>query len=207
MAPRPEIHWTIRDYRDEDAPSWLRCRLLGFLDSSYHDDVKTERTPFDGNAVRLVAVHPKPDGVTTPGPDEVIGILDVELFEPEENATGGTATIDTVAVHPDHRRRGIADGLLAEAMGRLGALTLSTLDAWTREDGPANGWYARNGFSVVHEYLHVYKTWDEPPEGFATPDGLSAPLTAFMHGALADEEALRDRFARVHRCRQYLREL
>lgn len=29
----------IRDYRDPDEASWLRCRVLGFLDTSYFDDV------------------------------------------------------------------------------------------------------------------------------------------------------------------------
>lgn len=197
----------IRDYRDADEPSWLRCRVLSFLGSAYFDDVVTERTRFGGSAVRLVAVRPKPQGVATPGSDEVVGLLDVELFDPEDGAAGGTATIDCIAVHPDHQRRGIADRLLTEALDRLAPLGLLTLDAWTREDGPANGWYRRNEFTVAHEYLHVYKHWDDPAEGFATPESLSAPLTAFMHGSLDDEETLRGRFRRVHRCRQYLRHL
>lgn len=197
----------VRDYRDEDEPSWLRARVLSFLSTAYYDDVKTERTRFDGAAVRLVAVRPGPGAITSPGAEEVVGLLDVELFDPEPGAAGGTATIDSIAVHPDHQRRGLADRLLAEALRRLAPLGLVSLDAWTREDGPANHWYLRNGFAVAHEYLHVYKSWDDPAEGFTTPDGLSAPLAAFMHGSLEDEQALRARFRRVHRCRQYLREL
>ncbi|PZU44240.1 MAG: hypothetical protein DI571_07710, partial [Arsenicicoccus sp.] len=72
--------FTIRDYAEHDEPSWLRCRALSFLGSSYFDDVLSRRTTFDGESVQLVAARPKPEGMTTPGPDEVVGILDVELW-------------------------------------------------------------------------------------------------------------------------------
>lgn len=194
---------TLREYTDADEPSWLRCRALSFLGSAYYDDVKVERTPFAGESVRLVAVVPRPRAVRTPGADQVVGILDVELWE-----EGGeqVATIDTLAVHPDHHRRGIADALLAEALRRLVPRSVTWLDAWTREDDAANAWYVRSGFHVADEYLHVYADHDEA-EGFTTPAELSAPIRSFCHGRLADERALRARYDRVHRCRRYLRVL
>lgn len=199
--PRP---YRIRDYQYSDEPSWLRCRALSFLGSAYFDDVKTRRTVFEGDAIRLVAVHPKPGGITTPGEDEVIGVLDVELWTADGEPA---ATIDTVAVHPDHARRGIASALLAEALDRLARTPAAWLDAWTREDEAANAWYGASGFAVESAYLHVYKADAEPDDGFATPAGLSVPVTAFMHGDLADGARWRGRFARVYECRRYLRPL
>lgn len=172
---------TIRDYRDQDEASWLRCRVLAFLSSAYYDDVKSERTRFDGEAIRLVAVHAKPAGMTTPGADEVVGIIDVELFS--------------------------AGALLEEALERLRGTGTTTLDAWTREDEAANDWYRKHHFAEQFAYLHVHKAWDDPDEGFTSPEGLSAPVTAFLHGRLEDEEALRRQFRRAYRCRQYLRRI
>lgn len=74
----------------------MRCRALAFLNTCYYDDVWTQRPP--GPAVQLVAM----DG------DDVVGILDIEIDD-------DLATIDSVAVHPDHQGRGIASALLARA--------------------------------------------------------------------------------------------
>lgn len=198
--------YRLRDYADHDEPSWLRCRVLSFLGSSYFDDVKTSRTPFDGEALRLVAVHPRPEGVTTPGEEEVVGILDVELWE--EDGTP-VATIDTIAVHPDHHRSGIATALLEQALHTLRDKGVRNLDAWTREDPEACGWYESQGFAVDQTYLHVYKddALGDGDEGFTAPHGLSAPVKSFHHGPDEDPEVWRARFARVHQCRRYLRRL
>jgi hypothetical protein len=37
--------------------------------------------------------------------------------------------------------------------------------------------------------------------------GLGKPVTAFMHAPIALEAAMRERFSRVHVCRQYVRSL
>ncbi len=89
----------LREYRSADEESWLRCRALSFLDTCYYDDVWPTR-PHEDDAVELVSVAP--DG-------QVLAILDLSLA-----VVDGTvrATIDTVAVHPDHRRRGLAGELL-----------------------------------------------------------------------------------------------
>ena len=201
---------TIRDYTDLDEASWLRCRALSFLGTSYFDDVKTVRTPFDGESVQLVAVLPKPEGMRTPGPEEVVGILDVELWD-EDGAP--VATIDTIAIHPDHQREGIAGSLLAEALALLTRRHTRWIDAWTREDPEACGWYEAQGFAVDQTYLHVYRGGDENAEdavgdeGFAAPFGLGAPVKGFFHGPDEDPGPWRGRFARVHLCRRYLRAL
>lgn len=206
-GPAPNLTLTmtfhVRDYAPSDEPSWLRCRVLSFLGSSYHDDVKTARTVFDGESLQLVAVRPRPEGMTTPGPDEVVGILDVELWSEEGEPV---ATIDTVAVHPDHQGRRVATMLLEQVLPVLRGRGVRWLDAWTREDPEACGWYAGSGFVVDQGYLHVYKddASGDPDEGYAAPHGLGAPVKAFYHGPDEDPAVWRARFARVHRCSRYL---
>ncbi|MFI2361836.1 GNAT family N-acetyltransferase [Promicromonospora sp. NPDC019610] len=185
------MSFTVRPYLPDDEPGWLRCRVLAFLDTQYYDDVTPHRTSFDLPAVCLVAVAD--DGT-------ICGLLDVEI-------DGDAATIDTVAVHPDHGRRGIATALLDAAIPQVRAAGATTLDAWTREDAAANAWYLRSGFAENHRYLHVYKGGDDPAAGFAAPDGLSTPVIAFLHADISREAELRARFTRVHVCRQYLRRL
>lgn len=180
----------VRAYESADEQSWLRCRVLSFLDTQYYDDVKPRRTELAAGSIALVAVV---DGA-------VAGILDIEI-------DADAATIDTVAVHPDHRGAGIATALLDAALPRMTERGVRTLDAWTREDAAANRWYRRSGFEERFRYLHVYLGPDEDAEGFATPEGLSSPVAAFSHARLEDEETLRERFARVYACRRYVREL
>lgn len=177
----------IRPYRPEDEPSWLRCRVLAFLDSAYFDDVWI-RKPSD-STVSLVAV----------ADDGVVAMLDLAV-------DGDLATIDCVGVHPDHRRRGLADALLNEALERLpGHVTV--VDAWTRDDESACAWYRANGFSESDHYLHVYKSWFEPDDGWVSPPPLQSPVMAFAHAVLEHEDDLRARFARVHVCRRFSRRL
>ncbi|MFE5775850.1 GNAT family N-acetyltransferase [Brachybacterium sp. NPDC056505] len=184
--------WVNRPYSPEDEKSWLRCRALAFLDTDYYDDVRRSRPA--GPTLQLVAVAPGPDAADH---DEVIGILDIEI-------DGSLATIDTIGVHPDHRRGGIADTLLAEGLRRLPP-GIAVLDAWTREDAAAHAWYRANGFTESDHYLHVYKGWDEPPEGWKAPEPLRRPVMAFCHADLANEAEIRDRFERVHVCRRFSR--
>lgn len=218
----------IRRFTAAHEPSWLRCRVLAFLDSAYYDDVRRVRPR--GNDLELVAVIGQ----------EVVGILDIEY-------AGELATIDTIAVHPDHRRRGIADALMDEALALLPA-EVTTLDAWTREDAAANAWYLARGMTASEHYLHVYWNHDDAPEQGAEesdaegsdaegPDaghqeaqdqeaqdqearsqgtrdrgageawtsatGLLRPISVFAHARLEHEAELRARFARVHVCRRY----
>ena len=183
----------IRRYLPTDERSWLRCRLLSFAQTCYYDDVRVARTLDDDIAVALVAVPDEPGG------DEVLGLIDVTV-------DGTAATIDSIAVHPDAQRRGLASALLDAALAELPDGT-ATIDAWTREDVPANSWYRTRGFVENYRYLHVYKGYDESEDGFATPEGLSGPVTAFLHADIEWEAQLRARYRRVYVCRQYLRSL
>lgn len=99
---------------------------------------------------------------------------------------------------------GIATALLARALADL-PVGIDTLDAWTREDEPALAWYRARGFVESDHYLHVYKSGEDPGDGWGSPDRLSGPITAFCHAAIEDEAHLRARFSRVHVCRRFSR--
>jgi GNAT superfamily N-acetyltransferase len=124
-------------YLPQDEQSWLRCRVLAFLDTTYYDDV-APRKPDPDAEVQLVVRH---DG-------HIVGLLDA-------SRAGPTATIECVAVHPDHRRHGIASRLLDVALEQLAPLGVRRIEAWTREDPAALAWYRRRGFRESTRYLHL----------------------------------------------------
>jgi ribosomal protein S18 acetylase RimI-like enzyme len=183
---------TVRDYVPADERAWLRCRVLSFLDTSYFDDVATAK-PHVSNGAELVA---EVDG-------QIAGVLDLAV-------DGGLATIETIAVHPDHQRRGVGTALLQAAVARATALDATELDAWTRDDAGTLEWYRSAGFQESDHYLHVYADFygdaEEPARAVSARPGL-VPIKLFLHGRLEDEERLRQEFGRVHVCRRFLRRL
>ena len=96
------MDYTVRPYRHTDETAWVRCRLLAFLKTSYFDDVKQRKTSIAEPGFELVAVDPA---------GELVGLIDVEVEQ-------GEATVDTIAVHPDHVARGIGRALLND-LGRV----------------------------------------------------------------------------------------
>lgn len=177
----------IRVYDPADEEGWLRCRALGFLHTAYFDDVLTSKPSYEGAPVELVAVDQR----------SVVGVLDIAI----ERAA---ATIETVAVHPDHQRSGIASALLDEAL-RLLPREVETLDAWTRDDEAANGWYRSRGFEEAFRYLHVYARDEEADRAVERARTGLTPVAGFFHAAASAEDEMRAAFKRVHVCRQYVR--
>jgi ribosomal protein S18 acetylase RimI-like enzyme len=78
--------------------------------------------------------------------DQVIGLLDASI-------TGTESTIETLAVHPDHRRLGIAQRLLNETCGRLQRRGATQVDAWNEHEDAL-----RNQFSRVHSCRQLIKS-------------------------------------------------
>ena len=187
-------NYAIRDYQDADEPSWLRCRVLSFLATDYFDDVHRRKPSVPAPGFSLVAVDRQ---------HTVIGIIDVTVEADQ-------ATIDTVAVHPDHQHRGIGRALLTHACIRLRDLGVPTLDAWTRDDRDTLRWYHANGFAEGEHYLHVYANYytdpDEPDRAIGQRRPGLRPVFIFLHATRADEQAIRDRFTRVHVCRRLTRQ-
>ncbi|MFD4637153.1 GNAT family N-acetyltransferase [Lentzea sp. NPDC058436] len=200
----------VRDYEQADEPSWLRCRVLGLLGTTCYDDVWPAKRRAD---LELVAVGGEVtcggvaggevacSGVAGGGVagGGVTGVLDVSV-------PGEEATVETVVVHPDHRGRGIATALLAEAVRRLERCGVRRVDAWTREDEPALKWFARNGFVEDCRYLQVYASPAEVGTVLSAKYGLE-PVGAFLHARIEREAEMRQRFERVHVCRRMVREL
>ncbi|GAB2851566.1 GNAT family N-acetyltransferase [Lentzea nigeriaca] len=170
----------VRDYETADEASWLRCRVLALLATSSYDDVWPVKRRAD---LELVA----------PGGGGIVGLLDVSV--PDVNAV-----IETVAVHPDHQRRGVATALLGEAVRRLERCGVRTLEVSVREDEPVLRWLARNGFAEASRSLHVYASEDEVGTVLNAKYGLT-PVGAFLHARIEREAELRRRFERVHVCR------
>lgn len=174
----------VRPYEPADDVGWLRCRVLSFLATAYFDDVVTAKPRYEEESVELVAVDR----------GAVVGVLDLTL--PDDPA--GAATVETVAVHPDHQVRGVGTALLAAAV-LASAGRCAEVEAWTRDDAATLAWYRARGFTEDSPYLHVYKDWDEETDRV---EGL--PLVkGFLHCTdLSREAELRARFRRVHVCRR-----
>lgn len=186
----------VREYRDTDADSWLRCRLLSFFYTNYYDDIVTARSEYEHPSIRSVAV----ESGDADSDGDVVGLMDTTF-------DGTNATIEVLAVHPDHARRGIGTALLHRCLAdpRFTDAGVETLDAWTREDEPANKWYLANGFVEEFSYLHVHVDVTDDTTGFESPDGLTKPLRALVHASRDREAELRQRFGRVYVCRRYVR--
>ena len=185
------MSFEIRPYSDADERGWLRCRVLGFLDSAFHDDVRQAKEHYDGPAIELVAV----------ADEQIVGLLDLEL-EPaagvlhDTNGRGGV--IWHVAVHPDYRRRGIATALVERAVELAREHGLELVQAWTRDDQWVHRWYESCGFSERYSYLHVYIQPDEArAEVTLRTEGLR-PVLAFAHYTGDERDEVRRRFRRVH---------
>ena len=178
------IDLVIRPFRDADEEGWLRCRVLSLLHTDYFDDVLTVKPRF-GDRVDLVAT----------ANDVIVGLMDITM-------EGHEAVLESVAVHPDHHRRGIATALLTRALEQLRDRTgVTRLEAWTRDDPQAAAWYTASGFVDVFQYVHVYADGEtESADAVDAHHGL-LPMKVFLHGKIEDHENLRSQFNRVHVCR------
>jgi ribosomal protein S18 acetylase RimI-like enzyme len=185
--------YTIREFTAADERSWLRCRVLSFLSTPYFDDVLPAKPVAAAPRPGLDLVAVSPDGT-------VVGIMDTTI-------EGDLATIDTVAVHPDHQRHGLGSRLLNHTRARVRALGLSTLDAWTRDDPDTLAWYRAVGFTESDHYLHVYADYrddrDEPDRAIGSRRPGMRPMSSFSHATLDQQDVLQAEFTRVHVCRRF----
>jgi len=139
---------TICDYAAGQLESWLRCRALAYMRSQFADEISGDRGNFgDKRVLSLVACDQ----------DQVVGIAETVLCPPNAQrsqqyglaATTPVAILDTLAVHPDYQRQGIARRLLATTVDRLADFTGDLL-IYTRDDVPANRLYQTIGAQLVY---------------------------------------------------------
>jgi ribosomal protein S18 acetylase RimI-like enzyme len=190
---------TVRPYRPEDEEGWLRCRVLSFLRSAYFDDVRREKERYERPAIEVVAEEG----------GAIVGLIDVECEEVAgtvcSDRAGLGGMIWHLAVHPEHQRRGIATALLREAERLAAERGLVRLEAWTRDDDHAQGWYESRGFERIDSYLHVYVELSEGLRDlFPIADGLR-PVKLFAHYTGEGRDDVKRRFQRVHDCVLYER--
>ncbi|MCL5036941.1 MAG: GNAT family N-acetyltransferase [Chloroflexi bacterium] len=186
----------IRDYRPEDKEEWLRLRVVSFLHTAYYDDVYDDRIPRDNPLIDLVA---ELDG-------ELVGLLETEIDpDPEsifEHPPGLCGIVWNLAVHPDHRRKGIGGKLLSELENRARQAGITYLEAWTRDDEDVLRWYGGMGFEIKYVYLHVYLE-NEEHKGIlkSCVKGLT-PVKSFCHGigVSASKLVKKHRVKRIHAC-------
>lgn len=87
------MSFELRPYTDADEQGWLRCRVLGFLDSAFYDDVRQEKEHYAGPAIQLVAV----------ADTQIVGLLDLEL-DPAAGVLWNTDRRGGVYMQPDEAR-------------------------------------------------------------------------------------------------------
>lgn len=140
----------IREYREIDELSWIRCRVLSFLSTSYFDDVMQNKERYKNPAIELVAEF---NG-------KIIGILDIEYerIKSEVCYLKGDlgATIWNLAVLPEYQQHGIALKMLDYAKAQLINLGIKRIEVWTQDDEIANTWYQGQGFSQKFAYLNAF---------------------------------------------------
>ncbi|WP_172193799.1 GNAT family N-acetyltransferase [Saccharibacillus qingshengii] len=183
----------IRGYEEIDENSWLRCRVLSFLDTSYYDKVLKQKPRYEKGSIELVAANG----------EEIVGLIDIELdalpgdicSDPERR--GGL--IRHLAVHPDHRRQGIGSLLLIEALGRARTAGMQYLEAWIRDDQWVRDWCAGSGFRLVDSYLQVYVDGEEDLKGLVESKIPQLhPVSVFAHYTGSDKAYILSKFTRVH---------
>ncbi|MEK4564115.1 N-acetyltransferase [Alkalihalobacillus sp. FSL R5-0424] len=184
----------IRPYQPSDEESWLRCRVLAFLDTAYFDNVLKEKEIYENPSIELVAVRD----------NQIVGLIDVEYEFKEKTVCsrgeGLGGMIWHIAVHPDYRRLGIGNQLLAEAEKQALEKGLNRLEAWTRDDVWVSNWYVENGFKKVDSYYHVFI--DNNEEVSVKTKGLHF-IQGFAHYTGDDLEQISKSYNRVHECNCY----
>ena len=142
----------IRAYTPADELEWLRCRVLSFLDSSYSNDVVTQKETYENESISLVAEESS----------RIIGLIDIEL----EKSSGDLcvagaqrgAVIWHLAVLTEYRRMHVATQLWEAGKALLIGHGIQYCEVWTQEDLAANRWYQANGFRNIREqnWLRCY---------------------------------------------------
>lgn len=187
----------IKSYVSEYEESWLRCRVLAFLQTAYFDDVLQAKPTYENPSLELVALEG----------DMVVGLLDLEMERiPKSICTFSNqkgAMLWNVAVHPDYRKTGVGTTLLNNAIEVLEEMGVSYLEAWTRDDEWVCNWYRRQGFTQGASYLHVFLEAEEIGEEIKSP---FKAIQTFAHYTGNDIEQKKQEYSRAHICSRFVKE-
>jgi len=140
----------IREYQKQDEQSWIRCRVLSFMGSSYFDDVQNYRETYQNPAIQMVAVEN----------NEVIGFLDCEYEQTSGDILhckgGKRGIIWHLGVLPEYQNKKIASLLWEATKEKLHLLGVKSVEVWTQDDEAATNWYLSKGFVLKYAYLNAY---------------------------------------------------
>jgi len=194
--------WKIHPYRPTDEAQWLRCRVLGFLDTAYFDNVLREKERYANPSIELVAEFDQC----------IIGLIDVECEaepgticspSPNPSVNGKAGMIWHLAVHPDYHRRGVGQALLQAAIALAYPSHIQRFEAWTRDDAATLRWYEAQGFEKVESYWHVYLEGNEVDAAISSAIPGLSPRHIFAHYQGDNVAQIQQRFRRVHECNRY----
>jgi ribosomal protein S18 acetylase RimI-like enzyme len=181
--------------------SWVRCRVLSFLDSAYFDDVKRTKEKYENPAIELVAEID----------NKIVGLIDVEfeknIGDVAYKSDNLGAVIWHLAVLPEYRNQGIASNLLKSAIEILHKNNIEILQAWTRDDKWVLKWYKSQNFKWKESYLHVFAEDNECDEISKSQIPKLYICTTFAHYVGEEEEKIKKQFKRVHQCNLFERNL
>lgn len=190
----------IRNYTPQDEQSWLRCRVLSFLNTAYYDNVLKEKEVYENPSIELVAIMD----------DQVVGLIDIEYeLVPKAVCTmkdtrGGM--IWHIAVHPDYQRKGIGEQLLVAALTQAEKLQLTYVEAWTRDDVWVQKWYEKNNFYNTYSYYHLFLEGNEMNTLSYEKHKNFYPISMFAHFVEEDIKEF-EHVKRKHKCVCYVRDI
>ncbi|MDQ0208768.1 GNAT family N-acetyltransferase [Alkalicoccobacillus murimartini] len=192
----------IRSYVSSDEVSWVRCRVLSFLDTAYYDNVLTQKETYNNPSIELVAIEN----------NQVVGLIDIEYDTSEQKVcshtkkTGGM--IWHIATHPDYQRMGVGSQLLVEAEKLAAKLGINYFEAWTRDDEWVRAWYRKSEFTITDAYYHVY--FEGHAEVKRVMKGFESNFTPeiiFAHYNGDDPSAIEKKSNRIHECVCFIKNL
>lgn len=187
----------LKMYHHDYETGWLRCRVLSFLYTAYHDDVLQKKTDYQYASTELIVCDE----------DEVVGLFDMEFEDMPGDVCskrpGKGAMIWNLAVLPEYQNKGVATSMLEHAVKLAKMKRYDRIEAWTRDDKKVIEWYEKRGFKLIDKYLHVYIDDEENRTVLKSQiEGLQ-PINTFAHYTGKDEELIKKKFKRVHECRLY----
>lgn len=167
--------YMIKPYDSQYEDSWIRCKALSYLYSQFKDQIEAEKDTYteeDGYAEAI-------ERIALTNEDEVIGILDVGIYDDERSQydryvphLDKGSYMDIIAVHPDYQKMGIAQSLIDDVVNELREKGIEYLTIFTRGDSAANALYKKIGAELLTESYRVKGTLKDNDErvGSFEPD-------------------------------------